>query len=144
MVENIIALHSFKTVFYKEKKGTRRPYRALSFRWCAPSHHVAPSHHAAPEEGQTLPRDVVVFQEGEAESLKRPNIWDPNLDAPSYIEEVMLHPEEMEKLVTHDEGHLIREAIRRFGQALATTCLATTKIKERAVAKNLRAMMRIK
>jgi len=41
--------------------------------------------------------------------------------------------------MTHDEGHLIREAIRRFGQALATSCLADTKIKERATAEDLKA-----
>ena len=46
--------------------------------------------------------------------------------------------------MTHDEGHLIREAIRRFGQALATSCLADTKIKERATAEDLKAQQTFK
>jgi len=41
--------------------------------------------------------------------------------------------------MTHYEGHLICDAIRRFGQAFATSCLVTTKIKERATTEDLRA-----
>jgi len=41
--------------------------------------------------------------------------------------------------MAHDEGFMIREPIRKFGQALATSCLADSKIKERVAVENLRA-----
>jgi len=41
--------------------------------------------------------------------------------------------------MTHDERYLFREAMRQFGQALATSCLATFKLKERVAAEDVRA-----
>jgi len=35
---------------------------------------------------------------------------------------------EKERLMAHDKNHLVREAIRQFSQALATSCLAATKM----------------
>jgi len=98
----------------------------------------APSHHDAPSEGQTPLRDMVVIQEGEAESLRRPNLWNPNLDDPSYLKKVLLRTEEREKLMTRDESYLIREAIRQFGQALAISCLTASKVNKRITAEELR------
>ena len=40
------------------------------------------------------------------------------------------------KLMAHDESHLFREAMRQFDQALATNCLATTRLKERVAAED--------
>jgi len=73
-----------------------------------------PSHHAAPSGGQATPLDVVDFQECEAESLKKPNPWDPNLDTSSYLEETLLPIKEKEKLMAHDESHLLCEAMKYF------------------------------
>jgi len=49
-----------------------------------------PSHHVAPSGGQTTPLDVVDVQECETESSKRLNLWNPNLDASSYLKEILL------------------------------------------------------
>jgi len=38
--------------------------------------------------------------------------------------------------MAHDESHLFREAMRQFDQALATNCLATTRLKERVAAED--------
>jgi len=38
--------------------------------------------------------------------------------------------------MAHDENHLFREAMRQFSQALATSCLATTRLKERMAAED--------
>ena len=82
---------------------------------------------------------MIVFREGEVESSKRRNLWDQSLNAPTFLEEVLLPAEEKKRLMAHDENHLVREVIRQFGQALATSCLATAKMKERKVAKDLKA-----
>jgi len=55
---------------------------------------------------------------------------DPSLDAPTFLEISLLPVEERERLMAHDENHLIREAIRQFFRALATSCLAARKMKE--------------
>jgi len=99
----------------------------------------ASSHHATPTEDQSLPRDMAVIQKGEAESFKGKNLWDPNLDAPAFLEKTLLSVEERERLMAHNENHLARETIRQFGQALATSCLVVTKMKERKATKDLKA-----
>ena len=99
----------------------------------------SPSHNVAPSEGQTMPQDMMVVREGEIESSKRRNLWNPRLDAPTFLEEVLLSAEEKERLMTHNENHLVREAIRKFDQALATSCLGAAKIKERKVTEDLKA-----
>jgi len=50
-----------------------------------------------------------------------------------------LFNEEKEKLIAHDESYLFREAMRQFGQALTTNCLATSKLKERMATKGVKA-----
>jgi len=97
-----------------------------------------PSHHVAPSEVQVTPLEVVDVQECEAESSKKPNLWDPNLDTSSYLEENLLPIKEKEKLMAHDESHLFCEAMRLFGQAHATSCLAISKLKDRVVAEDIR------
>jgi len=79
------------------------------------------------------------IQEGEAESSKGKNLWDPSLNAPTFLEKALLPAEEREMLMAHDENHFVREAIRQFSQALPTSCLAATKMKERKVAEDLKA-----
>ena len=81
----------------------------------------------------------MVIQEGEAEISKGKNLWDPSLDTRTFLEKALLPTEERERLMTHDENHLVREAIRQFGQALARSCLTATKMKERKAAEDLKA-----
>ncbi|XP_068504048.1 uncharacterized protein [Phaseolus vulgaris] len=69
----------------------------------------------------------MVVQEGEAESSKGRNLWDPSLDAPK------------ERLVAHDKNHLVHEGIRQFGQALARSCLVVAKMKEWKAEEDLKA-----
>jgi len=45
--------------------------------------------------------------------------------------------EAKEKLMAHDESYLFREAMRQFGQALASNCLATSKLKERVTTEDV-------
>jgi len=70
---------------------------------------------------------MMVVQEGEAETSKGRNLWDPSLDAPK------------ERLVAHDKNHLVHEGIRQFGQALARSCLVVAKMKEWKAAEDLKA-----
>ena len=81
----------------------------------------------------------MVIQEGKAESSKGKNLWDPILDAPTFLEKALLPAEERERLMAHDENHLVREAKRQFGQTFATSCLAATKMKERKAIEELKA-----
>jgi len=99
----------------------------------------APSHHAAPSEGQTPPRDMMIIQEGKAESSKGKSLWNPSLNVPTYLEKALLPNEDRERLMGYDENHLVREAIKQFGQAFTTSCLPLTRKKNRRVAEELKA-----
>jgi len=112
-----------RLVFTRKRKAIAAPTKHSHSNGRAPSHHVTPS------EGQNPPRDMMVVREGKAKSSKRGNLWNPSLDATTFLEEVLLRAEEKEKLMAHDENHLVREAIRKFGQVLATCCLAAAKMK---------------
>ena len=99
----------------------------------------APFHHATPSKDQSLPRDMVVIEEGEVESSKGKNLWNLSLDAPKFLKKALLPAEERERLMAYDKIHFAHEAIRKFGQALATICLVATKMKERKATKDLKA-----
>jgi len=72
--------------------------------------------------------------EGGAESSRRKGLWDPNLDVSAHIEGALLLPEDEERLRAHNGRHLLEEAIKQFGQALATSCLAVEKIQSQGIA----------
>jgi len=40
----------------------------------------------------------------------------------------LLHPEDEEKMEVHGGHHLLQEAMKHFGQALATSCLTVKKL----------------
>ena len=69
-----------------------------------------------------------------ADSSRRKGLWDPNLDVVVHIESALLLPEDEERLRAHNGLHLLKEAIKQFGQALATSCLAVKKIQNQEAA----------
>jgi len=66
---------------------------------------------------------MVVVQEGEGTNVQEEGLWDPNLDAPSFLEKVLLPTKTKEKLTGIKED-------RMLGQALAISCLAISKPRE--------------
>jgi len=100
-----------------------------AFNECSFSAECAPSTHVVSIEGHPPPQDMVVIQEGQGESSRGPNLWDPNLDISAYLEETLLLNEEKEKLDTHTDVSLLHNVMRQLGQALAAGCLATSKVK---------------
>jgi len=74
----------------------------------------APSPQAPPP---SLPpsRDMVVVQEDEDTSAPEEGLWDPNLDAPSFLEKTLLSVKAKEKLENLKEDHLVEQAMRQLG-----------------------------
>jgi len=81
----------------------------------------------------------MVIQKGEKESSKGKTLWDPSLDVLTHLEKALLPNEGRERLMAYDETHLVREAIIQFGQALTTSFLATTKMKDQRATEDLKA-----
>ena len=52
------------------------------------------------------------------------------MDAPSFLEKVLLPTRTKEKLVGLEEDHLVGQAVRQLRQALATSCLAIFKLRD--------------
>ena len=50
-------------------------------------------------------------------------MWDPSLDAPSFLEKTLLPTEAREELDTLGEDQLVGQTMRQLGQALAANCL---------------------
>jgi len=73
---------------------------------------------------------MVVVQEGEGTSTQEEGLWDPNLDSPSFLEKVLLPIKTKEKLSDLEKDHLVEQAVRQLGQALATNCLAISQLRE--------------
>jgi len=73
---------------------------------------------------------MVVVQEAEGTSVQEEGLWDPNLDAPSFLQKVILPTKTKEKLIGIEGDLLVGQAMRQLGQALATSCLAISKLIE--------------
>ena len=56
-------------------------------------------------------------------------LWDPTLDAPTYLEKTLLSAEAKEKLECLEEDKLVEQATRKLGQALVANCLAISKLR---------------
>jgi len=50
---------------------------------------------------------MVVVQEGEGTSTQEEELWDPNLDVPSFLEKILLPTKTKEKLTGLEEYHLV-------------------------------------
>jgi len=67
-----------RPVFRKRLKVTTEPSELFVLDGRAPSQQ-------APPPSPPPPRDMVVVQEGEGTSTQEEGLWDPNLDAPSFL-----------------------------------------------------------
>ena len=98
-----------------------------------------PSEHSvldgrAPSPQAPLPspphsRDMVVVQEDEGTSAPEGRLWDPSLDAPSFLKKILLSAKAKEKLESLEEDQPVEQAVRQLGQALAANCLAISKMR---------------
>ena len=95
-------------VFKRRRKATAKHFA---------SNGRAPSPQAQLPPANSPPsRDIAV-----QESARAPvgGLWDPNLDAPTYLEKTLLSAEVKEKLEHLEEDQLVEQATRQLGQALA-------------------------
>jgi len=91
-----------------------------------------------PLEGQASHRDVIVIQEGEAESSKSKSLWEPSSDVPTYGEHVFLHRDDKDKLMALDEDHLLRDTMKQIWQTFAMGFLVVSKARIQKSAKDQR------
>jgi len=59
------------------------------------------------------------------------SLWDPDFDIPTYGETTFLPSEDKDRLMARNEDHLLRDAMKQFGQAFAMGCLVVAKTRER-------------
>ncbi|KAK7364686.1 hypothetical protein VNO80_13427 [Phaseolus coccineus] len=95
-------------------------------------------------EGHALNHDVIIFQECEVGSSKGKSLWDLNFDFPTYREKTFLPNVDKETLMAFGEDQLLRDTMKQIGQAFATSCLAVTMMRDRRVAKDLKAQENVK
>jgi len=72
---------------------------------------------------------MVVVQEGEGTSTPEKGLWDPNLDAPSFLEKILLPTKDKEKLESLEEDHLVEQVVRLLREALAVNYLSISKLR---------------
>jgi len=87
----------------------------------------APSPRAqVPPTSPPSSRDIVM-----QENARAPvgGLWDPTLDAPTYLEKTLLSAEAKEKLECLEEDQLVEQAVRQLGQALDVNCLTISKLR---------------
>jgi len=87
----------------------------------------APSLQAPPPSPPPF-RDMVVVQEDEGTSAPEAGLWDPNLDAPPFLEKTLMSVKNKEKLDSLKKDHLVEQAVRLLGQALAANYIAISKL----------------
>ena len=87
-------------VFKRRRKATAEPSKLSVSDGCAPSQQ-------APPPSPPPRRDMVVVQEGEGTSTQEEELWDPNLDVPSFLEKILLPTKTKEKLTGLEEYHLV-------------------------------------
>jgi len=110
-------------VFKRRRKAAIEPSELSVSNGRAPSKQ-------APPPSPPPPRDMVVVQEGEGTSIQEEGLWDLNLDAPSFLEKMLLPTNTKEKLDGFEEDYLVEQVVRQLGQALATNCLVISKLRE--------------
>jgi len=54
-------------------------------------------------------------------------LWDPYFDIPIYGEMAFLSSEDEDRLMAHNEDHLLLDTMKHFGQAFAMGCLVVAK-----------------
>jgi len=58
---------------------------------------------------------MVVVQEGKGTIFQEEGLWDPNLDAPSFLEKVLLPTKTKEKMTDIEEDRLVGQPMRQLG-----------------------------
>jgi len=81
-----------------------------------------------PQPSNVLPA-TLCHLEGGVESSGKKGLWDPGVDITSYLEDYLLHPEDKERMVVYGGHHLLQEAMKQCGQALATSFFAAKKLR---------------
>jgi len=118
-------------VFKRRRKATTETFKLFASDGCAPSQQ-------APQPSSPPPLDMVMVQEGEGTSTQEEGLWNPNLDAPFFLEKILLPTKTKEKLTGLEEDHMVKQAVRQLAQALATNYLAISKLREwKSSAKNM-------
>ena len=95
-------------------------------------HYVSDGRAPSPQAPPPSPppsHDMVVVQEDEDRSALEGRLWDPSLDALSFLENTLLSVKAKEKLESLEEDQLVEQAVRQLRQAMAATCLAISKLR---------------
>jgi len=67
-------------------------------------------------------------QESGVENLRKGGLWDPSLDATSFLEKDLLPTEARVELDSLRGDQLVSQSMRQLGQALVANCLAFSKL----------------
>ena len=70
-----------------------------------------------------------MVQESVGASAPVGGLWDPTLDAPTFLEKTLLSVQSKEKLESLEEDQLVEQAVRQLGHALVASCLAISKLR---------------
>ena len=111
----------YGSVFKRRRKSATEPAEHSASDGRAPSPQAPPP--------SPPPSNDVVVQESAGVSAPVGGLWDPTLDAPSFLEKILLSAKTKEKLESLEEDRLVEQAVRQLGQALAMNCLAIFKLR---------------
>ena len=81
-----------------------------------------------PQPSRVLPTTPCLLEGGVLSSRRR-GLWDQDVDITSYLKDSLLRPKDEERMGVHGGHHLLQEAMKQFGQTLATSCLASKKLR---------------
>jgi len=98
----------FELVFKRRRNTTVAPSEHSTL-----DGHVSSLH--APPLSPSPSRDMVVVREDEGTSFQEEGLWDQSLDAPSFLEKVLLPKKAKEKLMSLKEDRLVQETMRQMG-----------------------------
>jgi len=70
------------------------------------------------------------MQEGVGPSALVGGLWDPTLNAPTFLEKTLLSVQAKEKLENLEEVQLVEQAVKQLGQALDANFLAISKLRD--------------
>jgi len=109
---------------FTRKRGRARAVSPMP----SPYRDQAASNVARPPQPSTALPTTQGHLEGGAESSRRKGLWDFDVDIISYLEDSLLGSEGVERVGGHGGHYLLQEAMKQFGQALATSCVVVKKL----------------
>jgi len=110
----------YGSVFKRRRKVDAEPAEHYASNGRAPS---PQAHPPSPPPSQNI-----VVQEGVGASAPVGGLWDPTLNAPTFLEKTFLSAQANEKLESLEEDQLVEQAVRQLGQALVVNCLTISKL----------------